>query len=292
MRPCEEINLETRAGGMALIHWGSKDPDAPKVICLHGWLDNAHSFLPLAQHLENLDLYALDFPGHGHSEHRPPGTRYSFSEYLFDLDSVREALGWDVMNILGHSMGGGVGSMYSAALPDSVRRLCVLDGLGPVTRKESETTQQLRRSLERARRPRRPLRRFESLDQMTEARENGFLDISRPAARLICERAARQVSDGDGLHYVWRTDPELRWATPIMFSEKQVLNCLSSIEAPVLSMHASQGALNPFQKVISARRGVVKNLRHRGIEGNHHFHMDLAESIAPEIEAFFLEKKA
>lgn len=289
MRSCEEIGLDTRAGDVALLHWPSSTPNAPKVICLHGWLDNAHSFLPLAQHLPGLDLYALDFPGHGHSDHRPPGTRYSFSEYLFDLDSVREALGWSEMNILGHSMGGGVGSMYAAALPDSVRRLVVLDGLGPVTRKESETAQQLRRSLERARRPRRPLRQFDSIEQMTEARENGFLDISRPAAELICERAVREVQDEQGVHYVWRTDPELRWATPIMFSEKQVLNCLENIQAPVLSLHAAQGELNPFQKIIMARRAVVPRLRHRDIEGNHHFHMDLAEDIAPEIQDFFLE---
>ena len=34
------------------------------VIALHGWLDNAASFLPLAARFEGFDLVALDLPGH------------------------------------------------------------------------------------------------------------------------------------------------------------------------------------------------------------------------------------
>jgi len=39
----------------------------PRVIALHGWLDNAGSVVPLAPHLPGLDLAALDMPGHGAS---------------------------------------------------------------------------------------------------------------------------------------------------------------------------------------------------------------------------------
>ena len=40
------------------------------VLALHGWLDNAASFARLAPKLEGLRIVALDFAGHGHSEHR------------------------------------------------------------------------------------------------------------------------------------------------------------------------------------------------------------------------------
>ncbi|MGH8027673.1 MAG: alpha/beta fold hydrolase, partial [Pseudoxanthomonas sp.] len=36
-----------------------------KVLALHGWLDNAASFLPLAAYLPGVDLVMLDLPGHG-----------------------------------------------------------------------------------------------------------------------------------------------------------------------------------------------------------------------------------
>lgn len=41
-----------------------------KIVCLHGWLDNAASFNMIAPTLNsrlNADILALDFPGHGHS---------------------------------------------------------------------------------------------------------------------------------------------------------------------------------------------------------------------------------
>lgn len=290
MRESEEIRLETRAGTMALLRWSSQQEDAPTVLCLHGWLDNAASFVPLAQHLRGLDLYALDFPGHGHSDHRAPGVRYAFTEYLFDLDAVLDAMGWETMNLLGHSMGGGVACIYAAAAPERVNRIVIADGLGPVSVDEEKTAHQLRKSLQWLRRPRRPLRRFESLDSVARARENGFLTISSEAAKMIAERAAKRVTDEDGEHYVWRTDPALTWSTPVMLSEAQVLNCLSQVEAPLLSFHAQPWTSTQGLRWLGPRQAAIRHGTFRDIEGNHHFHMDEAGRIAPEIEAFFLEK--
>lgn len=274
---------------MALLHFESPEPHAPKVLCLHGWLDNAASFIPLAQHLEGLDLYALDFPGHGHSDHRPPGVRYTLPEYVFDLDAVLDALGWTAVNLLGHSMGGGVSCLYAAAMPERIRRIVLVDGLGPYTVDISRTASQLRNSLEWVRRARRPLRRFESIDAVAQARENGFLTISSEAARIIVERAARRVEDEDGVHYAWRTDPALKWDSPVMVSEAQIHACLQSVEAPVLSFHAQPWTATQAREHMARRQAALPRGRFRDIEGNHHFHMDEAERIAPEIEAFFKE---
>lgn len=289
MRPVEEIRLDTRQGNVALLHWACADPDAPTVLCLHGWLDNAASFLPLAQHLTGLNLYALDFPGHGHSDHRPPGVRYAFGEYLFDLDAVLDALGWDDTHVLGHSLGGGVSCAYAASMPERVRKLVLADGLGPYTGDLERTAKQLRESIEWVRRPRRPLRKFDSIDVITKARQNGFLEISEPAARIICDRAAKKVEDPDGDHYVWRTDPALKWDSPIMISELQVLACLEKIQCPVMSFHA-QPWTSIFMKDRTAhRQAAIANGTFHDVEGNHHFHMDEAEQLAPEIQKFFTE---
>lgn len=290
MRPVEEINLETRQGRVSLLHWASENPAAPKVLCLHGWLDNAASFLPLAQHLPELDLYALDFPGHGHSDHRPDGVRYAFGEYLFDLDAVIDALGWEETNLLGHSLGGGVSCAYSAAMPERIRKIALADGLGPYTGDLERTAKQLRESIEWVRRPRRPLRKFKSLEAIAEARQKGFLDISGPAARIICERAARKIEDDSGTHYIWRTDPALRWDSPIMISELQVLACLEKIRSPVLSYHAQPWTEEFLKDRTANRQAALRDGRFRDVQGNHHFHMDEAAKIAPEIRSFMMEQ--
>ena len=89
--------------------------EGPRVLALHGWLDNAASFVPLAAHLRGIDLVAIDQPGHGQSAHLPPGTDYSFVGALNAVLDVADALGWDRFALLGHSMGAGIGSMLAAA---------------------------------------------------------------------------------------------------------------------------------------------------------------------------------
>ena len=56
------VNIRLPWGTLEGLHWSR--PGAPKVLCLHGWLDNAASFVPLSPFLKDFDLLALDFAGH------------------------------------------------------------------------------------------------------------------------------------------------------------------------------------------------------------------------------------
>ena len=71
MSALAEIRLPGGRGGLAALRGG--DPQGPKLLALHGWLDNAASFAPMAAHLAAFDLVALDLPGHGASSHRAEG---------------------------------------------------------------------------------------------------------------------------------------------------------------------------------------------------------------------------
>jgi len=82
--------------------------DGPRVLALHGWLDNAASFVPLAPHLASLQLVAIDLPGHGHSAHLPAGASYTTAAAICHVLDVADALGWDRFSLLGHSMGAGI----------------------------------------------------------------------------------------------------------------------------------------------------------------------------------------
>ena len=282
MKRAEEILLETPLGQLAGLRWRTEG--APPVLCLHGWLDNAASFLPLAEQLAGLDIVALDLSGHGHSEHRHHTARYHFIDYLWDVDAALTALGWESCHIVGHSMGGGVGTLYAAASPAHVRSIVVLDGLGPVSSTGVGTAMRLRKSMTVMRRERNPLRPYDSIDEMVRARL-GVSDLSIDAARLLCERSARQV----GKHFYWRTDPALNWVSPIVLTDEQVLDCLRNIEAPLLSWIAKPIASWHSEDKIRARQAATQNGRHETIEGHHHFHMDVPEKVAGIIQSFILE---
>ena len=282
MKQAEEILLETPLGQLAGLRW--KTEGAPPVLCLHGWLDNANSFLPLAEHLTGLDIVALDLSGHGLSEHRHHTARYHFIDYLGDVDAALTALGWESCHIIGHSMGGGVSTLYSAASPAHVRSVVMLDGLGPISSTGEGTALRLRKSMTVMRKERNPLRPYDSIDEMVRARL-GVSDLSIDAARLLCERSARPV----GKHFYWRTDPALNWVSPIVLTDEQVLDCLHNIEAPLLSWMATPIASWHSEDKIRVRQAAAQHGRHETVEGGHHFHMDLPEKIAETIQSFILE---
>ena len=119
-----EFAIDIPLGRIAALRWG--EPGAPKVLALHGWLDNAASFIPLSAQLPGLDLVAIDLPGHGRSAHLPPGADYSFVGAINAILDVADALGWGRFAFLGHSMGAGLASMIAAACPERIERLVAI----------------------------------------------------------------------------------------------------------------------------------------------------------------------
>lgn len=279
-----ERPLNTRSGRFAALEW--RNSAGPRTLCLHGWLDNAASFIPLAQQLQPLDLVALDLAGHGHSQHRPRGTKYYFMDNLWDLDAVLDKLGWPDCHLLGHSMGGGVACMFAAAAPERVRKLVLLDGLGQVSARPDEALKRLRKSRDSVRNATRKLREFPDVKAAVAARQ-AVSQLSDMSARLLCERSLEPFQD----HFRWRTDPALNWHSPSLMSEQQVLALLAAIEAPTLCLTA-----RPLVRWIdpdAARRRLetVPDCRNLWIEGHHHFHMESAVEIAPAILDFLLGKE-
>lgn len=278
MKP-EEIQIDTTLGQRAGLRW--RRPGRPRVLCLHGWLDNAASFIPLAPLLDQMDLFALDLPGHGFSEHRHQTARYHFIDYLWDVDAVLDALAWRDCHLIGHSLGAAVASVYCAGTPERVRSATLLDGLGPISVSPDTSAARLRRSMLKNRRESRGSRKYASLDEMIAARRRNS-DLSEASARLICERSARQLEDG----WEWRSDPALNWVSSLVMTDEQALDFLHNIEAPLLSFMAIPPAPWTSAEKIALRMKTIPNCEYREIKGHHHFHMDEPEIIAPGIQSF------
>jgi len=250
-------------------------------MCLHGWLDNAASFVPLAPYLKSYDVIALDLAGHGRSDHRPAGTRYHMMDNLWDLDAVLDSLDWQDCFLIGHSLGGVIASTYSAAAPERVKKLITLDGLGALSAPENETASRLRISMQATRLPGTGLKDYPDIETAAKIRQrvSGFpLEI----ARILSKRALK-LEDGV---YRWRADPGLNWRSPVLLTEDQVLDILTAIKAPVLSIISSEIRKMPRLTKFTKRKEAVRDLTHRDIDGHHHFHMDQAELTAQFILEF------
>jgi len=275
-----EIRLETARGELAALRGGTAG--GPRLLCLHGWLDNAASFLPLAPLLSGFDLVALDLPGHGASDHRAPGYDYAFVDWVHDVLDAMDALGWDRADLLGHSMGGAIASSLAAAAPERVRRLVLVEALGPVSGDPAQAGERLRHAVaaRRALSP-RPNRLIPDIDTAVAARL-AATRMTTDAARLIVERNLRRVEGG----YAWGSDPRLTLPGSLRLAEDTVQSLLRAIEAPVLVIAAEPSP--PFfpRAIREARLACLADGRVQVFDGGHHLHMEQAPAVAAPILDF------
>jgi pimeloyl-ACP methyl ester carboxylesterase len=278
----QEIKLKTPFLEMAALRWG--DSDGIPVLALHGWLDNAASFIPLAPYFADLNFVALDWPGHGHSDHRHPSARYYITEFLWDIHAAMDALGWESCHLLGHSLGAAISSIFATAAPERVRSLTLIDALGPYANQPGDTTQQLRRSSASIRSKPRPKKTYASIEDMVQARLANS-DLTETAAQLIIERSAQAAEGG----FQWSYDPGLYWLSPLYFTEDQLLDCLRHIEAPTLTLCASPFSSSVREEHYQQRIQAIPNGRHELIEGGHHMHMEAPQVLGEKIHDFIVE---
>ncbi len=252
------------------------------IIALHGWLDNAASFIPLADLLAPHHLLALDLPGHGHSDHLPAAAHYHLSDNLHWLAAVADAMGWSRFILLGHSMGAAIACLAAAAMPQRVTGLSLIDGLGPLAFTPSQEVERLRQlfSQQDTERRERPFAEIATAAQLRQ-RYSRFA-ISAEAATTLVERNLRGVNEG----YTWRFDPRLKEASTHYYSEEQSCGILNAIESPALLISADEGALNGWQG-FEARRQALPALQHEVLAGGHHLHMESPQRVAESLLRFY-----
>ncbi|MEO0812696.1 MAG: alpha/beta fold hydrolase, partial [Myxococcota bacterium] len=117
----EEIRVEIPGLSLAAVAYGPTD--GRPVLALHGWLDNAASFAPMAPMLEGCRVVCLDSAGHGRSEHRADHAGYHFIDWIPDVVAAADALGWERFVLMGHSMGAATASLTAGTYPDRVEAL-------------------------------------------------------------------------------------------------------------------------------------------------------------------------
>jgi pimeloyl-ACP methyl ester carboxylesterase len=107
------------------VEWGFLD--APPLLCLHGITQTAHSWDEVAEALSSdYRVICLDQRGHGDSDWAPTG-EYNRQVMAADVDAVTDALGLPQFLLCGMSMGGINSITFTAAHPNKVKALVIVD---------------------------------------------------------------------------------------------------------------------------------------------------------------------
>ncbi|AZZ91701.1 alpha/beta fold hydrolase [Hahella sp. KA22] len=265
----DELTLQLPHLKLAALRWGEGQPN--KILALHGWLDNAASFSFLGPKLATAgyEVVAVDLPGHGYSQHRPPGASYHLLDYLHEVDQALIALGWSRPILLGHSLGAVISSLYAAAAQDRIARLILVEALGPVAAIPDDVPINLSKALAKTRTKSCQKKVYYTIEKLVEDRRRGFGGLSAEASRILVERNIQPVKDG----WVWRTDARLRWPSYLRFSEEQVNAYLRAILTPTLLVAGDKGFIS-LDSEKNTRIDALAAARKETLRGGHHLHMD------------------
>lgn len=265
-----ELTFDVFGAKRTALQWGS--PGGTPTFALHGWLDNANSFNRLAPMLAELNVVALDFAGHGLSEHRPAGVHYHSLMDIQDVLAIADELGWKRFNLIGHSMGAGISAELAGLFPDRVLRAVMIDGFlatgGASTAERLDSNREAVLQMLTASHKRAPV--YPSIEEMV-ARVTRATDQSTAAAAELVARGHRAVPGG----YTWRTDPRIRFRTPLRMSGEQIDELMRRTASPALLIMASAGD-RWYVDEIDARRAAHPDLTVVRVDGPHHIHLEPA----------------
>lgn len=278
MKP-KELTFHTNDMTLAAQAWG--DERNPKILALHGWLDNAGSFAALAKLLaDKFYIVALDLPGHGLSDHTPHEL-YEFNEMVKEVVQVLDALAWQQCIIVGHSLGGAIACEIAAQFPARVTRLVCIDSLGILSEETLSDDQGLSRTVRAILKTQTKFPTpYQSIDEMAQRRAimNG---VTSEEILPIVVRGTQREDD----YFAWRFDDKLLNSTLFKFSEQQVYKSLAAITCPILLLEGDKGLIANNTFVVK-RKAMVKDLQEVALVGGHHVHLSATAEIASLIQAF------
>ncbi len=289
--PAAGPSWRLQRGSLSLRVLELSEGDGPPVVCLHGFLDQAAAWTEVAAGLGGRRVVALDQRGFGASDHAPGGTWYHFPEYIADLDALVDALGGGPVDLVGHSMGGTVAGWYAGARPDRVRRLCLVEGLGPMAAEEDSALDRLRLYLDGLQRP----PRVPVLRDGTHAAER----LQRRHPALSDGLAATLAQEGTvptaGGARRWSFDRMHAIRSPIPFREAWFCQALAAIQAPTLVVWGREGW---YADEVKARRvaaiGATGEARvdEHTLDGGHMLLYDRPAALADLIAAHIRDTSA
>lgn len=139
--PQEKLLIPVAGGSLAVFRYGR--PVGEPVLLIHGITSSNRAFQLLANALvaRGRSPYAVDLRGRGDSSSLPGP--FGMAVHARDMLAVCDYLGWDKVDVIGHSMGAFVSVYLNGLSPERVRRAVLIDGGIPLPMPHETTVEQL-----------------------------------------------------------------------------------------------------------------------------------------------------
>jgi pimeloyl-ACP methyl ester carboxylesterase len=289
MTPSRSEFLTVRGLSTHVRHWGREG--APKLFMAHGWMDMSASFQFVVDALQgDWHVIAHDWRGFGLTE-RSGNDTYWFPDYFADLEAILDHYSPDApVNLLGHSMGGNVVSVYAGVRPERIAKLINLEGFGlPATRPEQAPGRYAKWLDEVKASP--TMRGYASLEEVAARLQKTNPRLPAERAGFLARHWAAQNGQGE-----WEIlgDPAHKMPGPLLYQIDEVLACWRRITAPVLWVEAEHtdmwrwmGPKEEARHEVDRRLAQLAKVTPRMMpDAGHMLHHDQQEMLARMIEEF------
>lgn len=285
-RTPREQDRSLRGVRYRLREWGPED--GRPVLLLHGWGDCGATWQFLVDQLpRDWRLIAPDWRGFGDSAWNHGA--YWFPDYLADLDAlVAELFPAQAVELVGHSMGGNVATLFAAVRPEKVRRVASLEGFGLRDMPPEKAPGRYRQWLDEVRAA-EPFQTYADPEALAGRLQRRHPHLPLPHALFVAEAWTRL--DGAGRRVI-KTDPGHRWVNPVLYRRAEAEACWQAIKAPVLFLLArgSHFWTDEAARFIDPDYG-AKHYRHLHEQWlddcGHMLHWERPEAVAEALVGFF-----
>lgn len=289
MKKPRDHSIEVRGLKIHYLEWG--DPGEEALILIHGFLDHARSWEPFVASIEKkstkpLWVIAPDCRGHGDSGWVGAGGYYHFPDYLFDLDCLIHALGTPSVTLMGHSMGGTISFLYTGTFPKRVKRLILVEGIGPLGLTFSDAPPRMERWISevKAVSQRRPAE-YSTLEEAAERLQRKNPRLKLELALHLARWGMKQTGSGK---WVWKFDPLHRTTAPQPFYSGQALEFFRRIECPVLFVQGKESRQTPRPDMQQRLQAIAHHTCVEVRDAGHMIHHDNPEGLAEAVVEFLL----
>lgn len=283
------IDVPVSGGKLRTAVWGE---EGPVVLAVHGITASHMEFPSLVQHLgEGIRMVAPDLRGRGGSSHLP--APFGMRAHAADLVAILDHLGVKRAVVVGHSMGGFVGTVMALHHPERVSELILVDGGIPIMKPPPDADIEailqaiLGPSLERL--------------KMVFATRDAYRDFWRQHPSLVEEGVWGPLIEAYVDYDLIGEEPELRSSvSPDAVREDSrdalvdpdVAVAIEKIDCPTLLMRAPRGVLNEPQGLYSDEVAAdytsrLSHLTEEVVPGTNHFTIVLgagARTVAQRIK--------
>ncbi|MGV8995563.1 MAG: alpha/beta fold hydrolase [Parvibaculaceae bacterium] len=252
------------------VDWGNEDK--PPLLLIHGGRDHCRNWDWVAQSLrDRYHIIAPDLRGHGDSQWMVGGT-YEFNDYVYDIAQLIHQLKLAPLTIVSHSMGGAIALRYTGLYPETVKKIVVIEGMGPspkmLAERLSETVDvRLRKWIAELRKSSSRLpRRYASIEDAYKRMQEENPHLSPERARHLTVHGITQNEDGT---YSWKFDNNVRHFSPNGSDVKATQYLWSQVTCPTLLLRGGDSWASDPQA--DGRAAHFKDVTVKTIEGAGHW---------------------